>query len=191
MSGTNRVIEQTNAYISLINLLTTKYIVIFGKLINEDEDNIKVDDLERSVSSLQFKMDKMKQQFGLVDDTEKATPINFFTEHVNDVKQVFTLKEFINNKIAIVKEKAKNNESFEIKDLSIKDVFTLSIDIDELLERYGKKTRVYTSGRILAVPPAWVLLHDLWTYDPDYEIIRYADRIEVKYMRESEIKLKK
>ena len=156
-------------------------------LILEDEDNIKVEDLKHSVSSLQFKMDKMKQQFGLVDDTEKATPINFFT--VENMK-TFKMEEFIDNIKAIVKEKAENNESFEIIDLSLNDVFQLSKYIAELLvEDHGKKSRVYGRVPLSSLDPDVLLSElckELLTNDPDYEIIRYTDRIEVRYMRNSE-----
>jgi hypothetical protein len=90
---------------------------------------------------------------------------------------------------------AKECASFTIQAKGSVDLMELSSMLDRVIESAGFKTRVYTKGRatgLLAGPAApWIAVgigvHNLLTWDPDYEIRRnlLTDTLDVVYMRKS------
>ncbi|MDR1367082.1 MAG: hypothetical protein LBJ13_04245 [Puniceicoccales bacterium] len=93
-----------------------------------------------------------------------------------------------------LRELIRQHETFCVQARSKEEVFNLCSNIDEYITQEGLRARVYTKGRVVAgllgsvVGPAvlaGIVAHNLWTYNPDYEIARniITNTVDVVYKK--------
>lgn len=201
-SAPNCIIEQMKAYDSLLNLLKSEYVSAFADLIEKTYSNEKYADitnLENAVGGLKEYLARLFEKHALIDGNDRAgdaAPVDFFTMSIDLAKEKLTLEE-LKPFPAIIQRFVEEKKSFELTDLSPVDIFSWAGKISRELERCGQKVRVYTRGReVLTIglscsPLAAVgvglfvtdRIHELCTYDPDYEIIRYPNKLVIQYTR--------
>lgn len=201
-SAPNCIIEQMKAYDSLLNLLKSEYVSAFADLIEKTYSNEKYADitnLENAVGGLKEHLARLFEKHGLIDGNDRAgdaAPVDFFTMSIDLAKEKLTLEE-LKSSPAVIQRFVEEKKSFEITDLSPVEIFSWAGKISRELERCGQKVRVYTRGReVLTIglscsPLAAVgvglfvadRIHELCTYDPDYEIIRYPNKLVIQYTR--------
>ena len=103
----------------------------------------------------------------------------------------------INNYNSLYKEKITRRESFEIFQVPVTEMLSLCEELEEYIEKQNLKCRIYTEKRMTSLlssvlnkrygilSAAFILSHNLLTWNPDYEISRDLanNRINVKYKK--------
>ena len=202
LSSTNRIIEQQIAFNSLTELIRSEFTSKFAELIEQTFSSGQYADisiLEGAVGGLREYLAKIIDRNGIIGAKEieqQPASLNFFIAEVSECDQKCT-SEKIKKDPLLIESWIKGNQSFEIINLSITELFSIANKIEKLLVHSGKKVRVYTASRsaiatALMCSPASLIgggmhvvnaVHNLITFDPDYEIVRYPTRLVIKYKR--------
>ena len=179
----NRIFEHAKAsyVLGIVDAVFSKYDV------NDFSD---LDVINNGISSLERSVADQMQKNGIAKECESRTVRRDYFSLTTDEQSAqseMSWEEYQND-VSWGEQKMRGKKWFRIKGKGVGDVISASHRVEEQLERMGYSVRVYTQCSYLAAlyPPiaiAWAA-HRLATCNPDYEVIRYPQSVEVRYMRD-------
>ena len=192
-SSKDRAIQQHRKVNRCFRKAKEDFVEDVVKVVSEAYDVGKYENIEKvkdGVSAIQRHIADVSQRYGIREDSDLES----------GAKDVFSMTAKISGQDAVRSWKDYKDDpdwgsrmidakkSFSIQVENVIEAIEVSHRLEDDLERKGQKVRVYTQGNVAAlayIPTAlaWAA-HRLITLNPDYEVVRYAKSVDVKYMHD-------
>jgi hypothetical protein len=193
ISRENRALKKYSVFNSVVILAKESFMQEFCSLVEQertDKEFIDIAGFESSINELRGRLAQLVEKNGLVGLAGEKLPdaINFFEIDISECGEKIQYNDVDQ---AVIETLIKNNKTFEITNIPLWKLCGTTGKVHRNIEHLGKKSRVYIYGNnaivgvVLGLPLGAVVLgiSKLRTYDPDYEVICYPNKLRVKYMR--------
>lgn len=197
ISRENRALKKFSIFNSLVILVKEMFRNELCSLIVKERSGkefLDIAGLETSINELRGRLSQLVEKNGLVGLAGGKLPesINFFEMELSKCSRIIKHDDVNPTEIETL---IKNNETFEITNIPLRKLCNMADIVQRNIKHLEKKVRVCIYGNNVIMVAALRLsvvsssvavvdtMHKLLTFDPDYEVVCYPNKLRVQYMR--------